>query len=80
MGVVQVETAFDQFADRDRDYSMLIDAGDFTGDEVIEYLQILSMNMIDIVIYTHPDTDHIGQMAIGIKSKKTSGPIWTVRF
>lgn len=34
MGVVQVETAFDQFADRDRDYSMLIDAGDFTGDEV----------------------------------------------
>lgn len=43
-------------------FVILIDAGDFTGDEVVPYLKSQSIEKIDIAIATHPDADHIGQL------------------
>ncbi len=43
------------------DHDMLIDGGDKkAGDAVIDYLQDLGITRIDIVVATHPDSDHIG--------------------
>ena len=43
-------------------YSMLIDAGDWTGDEVVPYLNSQAVDSIDLVIGTHIHADHIGQL------------------
>lgn len=41
--------------------TMLIDAGDnFHGQKVVDYLNRLNIKKIDILIGTHPDSDHIG--------------------
>ena len=40
---------------------MLIDGGEsWEGDTVVEYLQDLGISQIDVVVATHPDSDHIG--------------------
>ena len=40
---------------------MLIDAGDNTqGEKIKKYLKAQGISTIDVVIGTHPDSDHIG--------------------
>ncbi|WP_245830945.1 MBL fold metallo-hydrolase [Sediminibacillus massiliensis] len=43
-------------------YRILIDAGNWNSDDVVQYLHDQNVEKLDIVIGTHPDADHIGQM------------------
>jgi competence protein ComEC len=49
------------FADGE-DYTLLVDAGIWNGNEVVDYLHSQNVSQIDIAIGTHPDADHIGQL------------------
>lgn len=44
------------------DFTILIDAGRFNGSEVVPYLQSVGVTSLDLLIGTHPDADHIGQI------------------
>lgn len=44
-------------------FAMLIDAGNWNSTEAVDYLKQQGIQNIDIVIGTHPDADHIGQLA-----------------
>lgn len=56
-------------------HAILIDAGDWTGDEVTGYLAEQGITELDIVVGTHPDADHIGQLAEVVKEFKV-GEVW----
>lgn len=56
-------------------YSMLIDAGDWNDSDVLAYLDELEVEKIDIVVGTHPDSDHIGQLARVIQTYEV-GEVW----
>jgi beta-lactamase superfamily II metal-dependent hydrolase len=45
-----------------KEYTILIDAGDFTDNRVIDYLQKMKVSHKDVAVATHPDADHIGQL------------------
>ena len=44
-------------------FSMLIDAGDYSNNTVVEYLRGNGIKELDYVVATHPHSDHIGGMA-----------------
>lgn len=44
-------------------FSILIDAGNWKYTEAVDYLKQQKIKNIDIVVGTHPDADHIGQLA-----------------
>lgn len=56
-------------------HAILIDAGDWTGDEVTGYLADQGITELDIVVGTHPDADHIGQLAEVVKEFEV-GEVW----
>lgn len=56
-------------------YSMLIDAGDWNASDVLMYLDKLEVEKIDIAVGTHPDADHIGQLARVIETYEV-GEVW----
>lgn len=56
-------------------YSMLIDAGDWNASDVLVYLDKLEVEKIDIAVGTHPDADHIGQLARVIETYEI-GEVW----
>ncbi|MDN5708489.1 MAG: MBL fold metallo-hydrolase [Planococcus sp. (in: firmicutes)] len=56
-------------------YSMLIDAGDWNASDVLMYLNKLEVEKIDIAVGTHPDADHIGQLARVIETYEV-GEVW----
>lgn len=44
------------------EFTILIDTGDWNADDAVNYLHEQNITDIDIVIGTHPDADHIGQL------------------
>src|SRR5690625_7952845 len=56
--VGQADSAYIEFDD----YNVLIDAGDWSGDEVVPYLKEKEVESLDLVIGSHEHADHIGQM------------------
>lgn len=44
-------------------FTMLIDTGNWNSIEAVDYLKQQGIRNIDIVVGTHPDADHIGQLA-----------------
>lgn len=44
-------------------FTILIDAGRHDSREVLEYLDQLALRKLDLVVGTHPHSDHIGQLA-----------------
>lgn len=44
-------------------FTILIDAGNIGGREVVDYLTRLEVEAIDLLVVTHPHADHIGQAA-----------------
>lgn len=44
-------------------FTMLIDTGNWNSTEAVDYLKQQDIQDIDIVVGTHPDADHIGQLA-----------------
>ncbi|MFC0013780.1 MULTISPECIES: MBL fold metallo-hydrolase [Allobacillus] len=57
-----------QTVEGEETFNLLIDAGDWTGDEVVPYLQSQSVESLDVVIGTHIHADHIGQLDEVIKN------------
>lgn len=43
-------------------YTLLIDTGNWNGEETVRYLKSQGIEQLDIVVGTHPDADHIGQL------------------
>ena len=53
----------------DNNKTVLIDGGEFEkGNEVLKYLKSLGIEKIDILIATHPHTDHIGGLIAVVKN------------
>lgn len=46
------------------EHIILFDAGDWNKTDVIDYLNTLPIDKIDLVIGSHPDADHIGQLPL----------------
>lgn len=42
-------------------YNILIDAGDWQGNEVVPYLKDKNVSKLDLLVGSHPHADHIGQ-------------------
>lgn len=49
--------------DADEEAVILFDTGDWQGNEVVPYLEEQGITDIDLVIISHPDADHIGQLS-----------------
>ncbi|WP_262499780.1 MBL fold metallo-hydrolase [Planococcus sp. ANT_H30] len=56
-------------------FLMLIDAGHWKSTQVVDYLKQQGIKEIDIVVGTHPDADHIGQLAQVIGEFEV-GEVW----
>ena len=56
-------------------FTMLIDAGNWNSTEAVDYLKQQGVQDIDIVVGTHPDADHIGQLA-QIVGEFEVGEVW----
>lgn len=56
-------------------FTMLIDAGNWNSTEAVDYLKQQGVQGIDIVVGTHPDADHIGQLA-QIVGEFEVGEVW----
>lgn len=56
-------------------FSMLIDAGHWKSTQAVDYLKQQGIKEIDIVVGTHPDADHIGQLAQVIGEFEV-GEVW----
>ncbi|MDN7243176.1 MBL fold metallo-hydrolase [Planococcus sp. N028] len=57
------------------DHTMLIDAGDWNATDVVDYLHEQGIEKIDIAVGTHPDSDHIGQLA-DVVNNFDVGEVW----
>ncbi|PSL40381.1 beta-lactamase superfamily II metal-dependent hydrolase [Planomicrobium soli] len=57
------------------EHTMLIDAGDWNSTATIDYLKQQGIEKIDIAVGTHPDSDHIGQLADVINNFDV-GEVW----
>jgi competence protein ComEC len=73
--VGQGDSTLLQFSDDGEDFTILIDAGNWTGDEVVQYLKEQHVSQIDIAVGTHPDADHIGQLDQVINTFNV-GEVW----
>ncbi len=73
--VGQADATLFQYSDQDKSYTILFDAGDWKGDEVIDHLQAQEVSAIDLVVISHPDADHIGQLA-DLVQRFEVGEVW----
>ncbi|MGM0524305.1 MAG: MBL fold metallo-hydrolase [Bacillota bacterium] len=55
--------------------NILVDAGNWNGRAVIDYLNNRGISHLDLMIATHPDADHIGQMPL-ILEALTVDEVW----
>lgn len=60
--VGQADATLFQYSEEGSDYTILFDTGDWRGSEVVNYLQSQNVSSIDLVVVSHPDADHIGQL------------------
>src|SRR5699024_1259281 len=56
--VGQADAALIQYDDK----AILIDSGDWNGNETVTYLNQLGIQKLDLVVGSHPHADHIGQI------------------
>jgi competence protein ComEC len=57
------------------EYAMLIDTGDWNSTAAVDYLKKQGLKKLDIVVGTHPDSDHIGQLAKVVEQFEI-GEVW----
>lgn len=60
--VGQADATLFEFASEDEEYTILYDTGDWTSTDVVDYLADKEIQELDLVIASHPDADHIGQL------------------
>jgi beta-lactamase superfamily II metal-dependent hydrolase len=73
--VGQADATLLQYTDEERTYNILFDAGDWRGNEVVSYLTSNDVSALDLVVISHPDADHIGQLDKVIQSINV-GEVW----
>lgn len=73
--VGQADATLFQFKNRDREYNLLFDAGDWNRRDVVNYLQSQGITTLDVVIISHPHADHIGQLE-HIMNQFTVHEVW----
>ena len=56
--VGQADAALIQYDDR----AILIDSGDWNGNQTVNYLNDLGVKKLDLIVGSHPHADHIGQI------------------
>lgn len=56
-------------------YTVLIDTGNWNGEETVQYLKAQGADKLDILVGTHPDADHIGQLDKVIEQFEV-GEVW----
>lgn len=71
----QGDAALIQFTNDEDTYTILYDAGDWQGDEVVPYLENEEVDFIDIVMISHPHADHIGQLEKVLNTFEV-GEVW----
>ena len=57
------------------EYTMLIDTGDWNSTAAVDYLKKQEIKKLDIVVGTHPDSDHIGQLERVVEQFEV-GEVW----
>lgn len=58
----QADATLFEFADESEEYTILYDTGDWNKTDVVDYLSNEGITELDLVIVSHPDADHIGQL------------------
>ncbi|GAB3794339.1 ComEC/Rec2 family competence protein [Virgibacillus kimchii] len=71
----QADATLFLYADEEDSYTILYDTGDWQRNDVVNYLSLMDVSSIDLVIASHPDADHIGQLA-EIVSTFEVGEVW----
>lgn len=61
--VGQADATLFEWEDEDESYTMLYDTGDWKRTDTIEHLQSQNISHINLIIISHPDADHIGQLS-----------------
>ncbi|MDN7246761.1 MBL fold metallo-hydrolase [Planococcus shenhongbingii] len=57
------------------EFALLIDTGDWNSTAAVDYLKKLGLEKLDIVVGTHPDSDHIGQLEQVVQDFEV-GEVW----
>ncbi|WKA51351.1 MBL fold metallo-hydrolase [Planococcus liqunii] len=57
------------------EYTLLIDTGDWNSTATVDYLNTHGIEKLDIVVGTHPDSDHIGQLERVVEQFEV-GEVW----
>jgi len=73
--VGQADASLLQYSDGEKEYTILFDTGDWRGNEVVPYLSSQNVSYIDLVVISHPDADHIGQLEKVMNSFDV-GEVW----
>lgn len=73
--VGQADATLFEYADGDESYTLLFDTGDWTRNDVVSYLDSEGISSIDLVVISHPHSDHIGQLA-EIMRRYDVGEVW----
>lgn len=60
--VGQADATLLEYSDGESTYNILFDTGDWRGNEVVAYLNANQVTALDLVVISHPDADHIGQL------------------
>lgn len=71
----QADATLFQYKDDEKSYTILYDTGDWKRNEVVHYLSAMGISFIDLIIISHPDADHIGQLT-KIVNTYDVGEVW----
>lgn len=58
----QADATLFRFVANDETYHVLYDVGDWHANDLIHYLEAYNVDTLDLVIASHPHSDHIGQL------------------
>ncbi|GAA0419232.1 MULTISPECIES: MBL fold metallo-hydrolase [Virgibacillus] len=71
----QADATLFRYSEDQQTYTILYDTGDWKSNDVNEYLASQAINNIDLIIISHPDADHIGQLAEILQTYETQ-EVW----
>jgi competence protein ComEC len=60
--VGQADATLLEYSHKGEKFNILIDSGNWNSDNIVDYLKHQKITHLDIVIGTHPHSDHIGQI------------------
>ncbi|WP_156645873.1 MBL fold metallo-hydrolase [Lentibacillus sp. JNUCC-1] len=75
MNVGQADATLFQYENDQQSYTILYDTGDWRRNDTVQYLASQNISSIDLIVISHPDADHIGQLA-EIVNTYDVGEVW----